>query len=33
MTKVKSELIFLKEKAAEAAGKLSNDGAITKIQK
>jgi len=33
MTKVKSELLFLKQKADEAAGKLSNDDSITNLQK
>lgn len=31
MTKVKSELLFLKQKAIEAAGKLSNDDGITQL--
>ena len=32
MTKVKKELQFLRSKAVEAAGKLSNDDTITKLQ-
>lgn len=32
MTKVKKELKFLKKKAVEAAGKLSNDDTITNLQ-
>lgn len=32
MTKVKSELLFLKQKADDAAGKLSNDDSITNLQ-
>jgi len=32
MTKVKKELKFLKKKADEAAGKLSNDDTITNLQ-
>lgn len=33
MTKVKKELIFLRDKAIEAAGKVSNDDSITSLQK
>ena len=33
MTKVKNELLFLDEKAKEAAGKLSKDDAITDLKK
>lgn len=33
MTKVKKELQFLRNKAVEAAGKLSNDDTITNLQK
>lgn len=33
MTKVKKELTHLKKKAEDAAGKLSNDDNITKLQK
>ena len=32
MTKVKKELQFLKSKAVEAAGKISNDDTITNLQ-
>ena len=32
MTKVKKELQFLRNKAVEAAGKLSNDDTITNLQ-
>lgn len=31
MTRVKKELQFLKEKAAEVAGKLVNDDAVTNL--
>ena len=33
MMKVKRELEFLRDKAVEAAGKLSNDDSITNLQK
>ena len=33
MMKVKRELEFLRDKAIEAAGKLSNDDSITKLEK
>ena len=33
MVKVKKELEFLKNKAQEAAGKISNDDQITNLQK
>jgi hypothetical protein len=32
MTKVKKELIYLRDKAIEAAGKVSNDDNITRLQ-
>lgn len=32
MTKVKKELIYLRDKAVEAAGQLSNDDNITRLQ-
>lgn len=32
MTKVKKELIFLRDKAIEAQGKISNDDNITRLQ-
>ena len=32
ITKVKKELIYLRDKAVEAAGQLSNDDNITRLQ-